>query len=368
MTYYGRWTYKFEEAVRQGAAGLLVVHETAPAGYPWDVPRNGATQPQFDLKIEDHASQRLALEGWITHEAAARVLALAGEDYAALKQAAARRGFRAMPLGLTASAGVSNEVTERTSHNVVGRVRGRASPDEAFVYTAHWDHLGVGPGDGDTIYNGASDNATGIAALIELGRAFANAKPRPRRSVLFVAVTLEESGLLGSEYFGNHPPVPVARMAGGLNMDNLAPIGPARDVVVVGYGASGLDDYLRRAAEQRGRTLSREPTPEKGLYYRSDHFNLAKQGVPMLYPKPGIDLVDGGQEAGRAWLDAYVANHYHKASDEYDPAWNVDGTLADLALYYDVGRAVANESGWPQWSDESEFRAIREASRTPEGT
>jgi Zn-dependent M28 family amino/carboxypeptidase len=186
--------------------------------------------------------------------------------------------------------------------------------------------------------------------------------------VLFVAVTLEESGLLGSEYFASHPPLPVAKIAGGLNMDNLAPIGPARDVVVVGFGASDLDDYLRRAAEQRGRTLAPEPTPEKGLYYRSDHFNLARQGVPMLYPKAGIDLVNGGPEAGRAWLAAYVANHYHKPSDEYDAAWNVDGTLADLALYYDVGRAVANESGWPQWREESEFRAIREASRNPDGT
>jgi Zn-dependent M28 family amino/carboxypeptidase len=368
MTYYGRWTYKFEEAVRQGAAGLLVIHETGAAGYPWDVPRNGAAKPQFDMKIADYASQRLALEGWITSEAAARVLALAGEDYATLKGAAARPDFRSRAPGLTASVGVRNEVTERTSYNVVGMLRGRASPDEAFVYTAHWDHLGVVPGEGDTIYNGAADNATGVAALIELGRVFAATKPRPRRSVLFVAVTLEESGLLGSEYFASHPPLPVAQMAGGLNMDNLAPIGPARDVVVVGFGASDLDDYLRRAAEQRGRTLAPEPTPEKGLYYRSDHFNLAKQGVPMLYPKAGIDLLDGGPEAGRARLDAYVANRYHKPSDEYDASWNVAGTLADLALYYDVGRAVANESGWPQWREDSEFRAIREASRNPNGT
>ncbi len=367
MTYYGRWTYKFEEAVRQGAAGVLVIHETAPAGYPWDVPRNGAAQPQFDLEVADYESRRLALEGWITQEAATRVLELAGEDYAALKEAAARRGFQSRPLGLTASVGVRNAVSSRTSYNVVGLLRGRASPDEAFVYTAHWDHLGAGPGEGDTIYNGAADNATGVAALIELGRVFAATKPRPRRSVLFVAVTLEESGLLGSQYFAEHLPVPAARIAGGLNMDNLAPIGPARDVVVVGYGASDLDDYLRRAAEQRGRSLAPEPTPEKGLYYRSDHFNLARHGVPMLYPKPGIDLVDGGPDAGRAWLDSYVANHYHKVSDEYDPGWNVSGTLADLALYYDVGRAVANESGWPQWSEDSEFRAIREASRHPDG-
>jgi Zn-dependent M28 family amino/carboxypeptidase len=364
MTYYGRWTYKFEEAVRQGAAGLLVIHETAPAGYPWDVQRNGSKQPKFDLHLADPAAGRLALEGWITHEAAARVLALAGDDYDALKTAAAGRGYRGHALGLTASMGLENEVSERTSYNVVGLLRGRASPGEAFVYTAHWDHLGAGSGEGDTIYNGASDNATGVAALIELGRIFAAAKPRPRRSVLFVAVTLEESGLLGSEYFAEHPPLPVANMAGGLNMDNLAPIGRAKDVVLVGYGASDLDDYLRRSSEPRQRVVMPEPTPEKGLYYRSDHFNLAKKGVPMLYPKPGIDLLTGGTAAGRAFQEAYVADHYHQPSDAYAPGWDVSGTIEDLALYYDVGRAVANESSWPQWREGSEFRAIREASRS----
>ncbi len=363
MTYYGRWTYKFEEAVRQGAAGLLVIHETGPAGYPWEVPRNGAATPQFDLRIADYDTSRLALEGWITHEATARVLALAGQDYATLKHEAAQRGFRARPLGLTASVGVRNEVSERTSYNVVGLLPGRERPDEAFVYTAHWDHLGTSSGDGDTIFNGAADNATGVSALIEVGRAFAETRPRPRRSVMFVAVTLEESGLLGSQYFAEHPPLPAASMVGGLNMDNLAPIGPARDVVLVGFGASELDDELRRAAGRQDRVLAPEPTPEKGLYYRSDHFNLAKQGVPMLYPKAGVDLTNGGAAAGRAWLDDYVANRYHKPSDEYDAAWNVSGTMQDLALYYDVGRAVADGTHWPEWREGSEFRAIRDSSR-----
>jgi Zn-dependent M28 family amino/carboxypeptidase len=365
MTYYGRWTYKFEEAVRQGAAGLFVIHETQPAGYPWDVPRNGATQPQFDLRIADFETQRLALEGWITHEAASRVLALAGQDYVALKQAAAQRDFRARPLGITASVGVRNDVSERTSYNVVGVLPGSRRPNEAFVYTAHWDHLGKGPGAGDTLFNGASDNATGVSALIELGRAFAATRPRPQRTVMFAAVTLEESGLLGSEYLAAHPPVPVANMVGGLNMDNLAPIGPARDVVVVGYGASELDDYLRRAAEGQGRVLAQEPTPEKGRYYRSDHFNLAKRGVPMLYPKPGVELTAGGAVRGRGWLEDYDANRYHKPSDEYDPAWDVSGTVQDLALYYEVGLALASESTWPNWHAGSEFRAIRDASRRP---
>ena len=366
MTYYGRWTYKFEEAVRQGAAGLLVIHETAPAAYPWAVVRNGAAQPQFDLVLEDPASQRLELEGWVTHEAAGRVLALAGEDYEALKAAAAKRGFRGKALDVTASVGVRNDVARGESHNVVGLVRGSERPDEVFVYTAHWDHLGTLPvaEDGaDAIFNGAADNATGVAALVEIGRAFAETRPRPKRSLMFVAVTAEESGLLGSEYFATNPPVPVAQMAGGLNMDNLSPLGRARDVVVIGYDASELDEHLRRAAAKQDRVLAREPTPEKGLYYRSDHFNLAKQGVPMIYPKAGVDLRTGGVEAGRAWLDEYVAKHYHKPSDEYDPGWDVTGTLQDLAVYYDVGLAVANTEEWPNWREGNEFRAIRDRSR-----
>ncbi|HXW10873.1 MAG TPA: M28 family metallopeptidase, partial [Steroidobacteraceae bacterium] len=249
MTYYGRWTYKYEEAVRQGAAGLLVVHETKAAGYPWDVPRSGATQAQFDLRLADFESQRLPIEGWITEAAAARVLSLAGQDYAALKKASSSRGFRGKALDLRASVGVRNDVQHKTSYNVVGVLRGRTRPDEAFVYTAHWDHLGVKgdakPGE-DAIYNGAQDNATGIAALIELARAFAATRPRPQRSLLFVAVTAEESGLLGSEYFIAHPPVPASRIAGGLNMDNLYAVGPTRDVTVIGFGKSELEDELRR--------------------------------------------------------------------------------------------------------------------------
>lgn len=366
MTYYGRWTYKFEEAVRQGAAGLLVIHETKPAAYPWEVVRNGAARPQFDLRIEDAASQRLALEGWLTHEAAAKLLALAGQDYETLKNSAKRRGFRAPALGISASVGVRNEVSYGTSYNVVGRVPGSERPDEHFVYTAHWDHLGTLPdpgSDGDRICNGAADNATGVSALIEIGRAFAQARPRPKRSLLFVATTLEESGLLGSEYFAASPPVPVSEMVGGLNMDNLSPIGPARDLTVLGYDASELQDYLAQAAARQGRVLAREPTPEKGLYYRSDHFNLAKRGVPMLYPKAGVDTVAHGADFGRAWLDDYTANRYHKPSDEYDASWDVSGTLQDLAVYYDVGYAVANSSDWPNWRPGNEFRSIRDSSR-----
>ena len=247
MTYYGRWDYKFAEAVRHGAAGLLVIHETKAAGYPWDVPRNGADKPQFDLLIDDYASQRLPLEGWITEDAASRVLSAAGMDFAALKKASADRGFKGKATGLAASMSVRNDVRHATSYNVVGMVKGSKHPDDAFVYTAHWDHLGKNanarPGE-DAIFNGAQDNATGVSALIELGRAFAGTSPAPQRSVMFVAVTAEESGLLGSEYFAAHPPIPVAQMAGGLNMDNLYSVGKTRDITVIGYGKS----------EPRGRT------------------------------------------------------------------------------------------------------------------
>jgi Zn-dependent M28 family amino/carboxypeptidase len=366
MTYYGRWDYKFAEALRHGAAGLLVIHETKAAGYPWDVPRNGATKPQFDLRVEDYAAKRLALEGWITEDAAARVLALAGQDYATLKAAAARPGFAGRALGVKASMGVTNDVAYKVSYNVVGRLPGSQRPQEAFVYTAHWDHLGktanAKPGE-DAIYNGAQDNATGVSALIELGRAFAATKPAPERSLLFVAVTAEESGLLGSEYFASHPPVPVAQIAGGLNMDNLYSVGRTRDITVIGYGKSELEDDLRTAAAKQGRTPVQEPSPEKGFYYRSDHFNLAKVGVPMLYTKSGINSASKGADYGKRWLDDYTAQKYHKPADEYSPDWDVSGTLQDLQLYYEVGLGIANSSRWPDWYPGVEFRAIRDQSR-----
>lgn len=368
MTYYGRWTYKFEEAVRQGAAGLLVIHETGPAGYPWEVPRNGAARPQFDLEIPDYASRRLALEGWISEGATRRVLALAGQDLDQLKQAALQRGRTWQGLGLTATTGVRNIIRHGKSYNVVGVLPGRTRPDEYFVYTAHWDHLGRilsigGAAASDTVFNGAIDNATGMAALMELARGFGATRPRPERSVMFVAFTLEESGLLGSQYFGENLPVPAGRIAGGLNMDALYTIGTTRDLRVIGYGNSELDAVLRAAAARHDMQIVPEPTPEVGFYYRSDHFNLAKQGVPMLYAKAGIDHVDGGPERGRAWEANYFANIYHKPNDQYDPAWDASGVMREIATYYEVGLEVANGESWPQWREGSEFRAIRERSR-----
>jgi len=366
MTYYGRWDYKFAEAVRHGAAGLLVIHETKAAGYPWDVPRNGATNPQFDLRIDDYEARRLALEGWITEDAASRVLSAAGMDFAALKKASSTRGFKGKATGLTASMSVRNDVRNATSYNVVGKVQGSKHPLEAFVYTAHWDHLGKNanakPGE-DAIFNGAQDNATGVSALIELGRAFAATKPAPERSVMFVAVTAEESGLLGSEYFAAHPPIPLAQMAGGINMDNLYAVGKTRDITVIGFGKSELEDDLRAAAARQGRVPAQEPSPEKGFYYRSDHFNLAKLGVPMLYTKAGIDSPTLGADYGKRWLEDYTAKKYHKPADQYSPDWDVSGTMQDLQLYYEVGLGIANSSRWPNWYPGVEFRAIRDQSR-----
>jgi len=283
-----------------------------------------------------------------------------------LKAAASKSGFKGRALGVNASAGVKKDVTNKVTYNVVGLVPGSKRPNEAFIYTAHWDHMGKSadatPGE-DAIYNGAQDNATGISALIELGRAFAQTKPQPERSLMFVAVTAEESGLLGSQYFAEQPPLPVAQMVGGLNMDNLYSVGPTRDLTVIGSGASDLDDDLRRAAAKQGRVLVPEPSPEKGFYYRSDHFNLAKHGVPMLYTKSGIDSPTKGSDWGKRWLDDYIAKRYHKPSDEYDPGWDVSGTLKDLEVFYDVGLGVANSERWPNWKATSEFRAIRDKSR-----
>jgi Zn-dependent M28 family amino/carboxypeptidase len=368
MTYYGRWTYKFEEAARQGAAGLLVIHETGPAGYPWEVPRNGAARPQFDLELGDYASRRLALEGWITEDATRRILALAGEDFDQLKGAALQRGAASRALGVAATTGVRNIVRHGRSYNVVGVLPGRERPQEYFLYTAHWDHLGRilsigGKASTDTVFNGAIDNATGTAALIELARAFAATRPRPERSLMFVAFTAEESGLLGSQYFGEHLPVPAGQIAGGINMDALYVLGETRDLTVIGYGNSELDAVLRVAAAKQGMALIPEPTPEAGYYYRSDHFNLAKQGVPMLYAKSGVDSPKYGPEYGKQWLENYIANIYHKPGDEYDAAWETAGILKELRIYYDVGMAVANDDGWPRWREGSEFRAIREESR-----
>ncbi|MCH7807053.1 MAG: M28 family peptidase [Proteobacteria bacterium] len=342
MTYYGRWTYKYEEAMRQGADAAIVIHETGPAGYPWAVVRGGWTGQQFYLESADGNMSRSKIEGWITGEAAEAIFAAAGLDLAALTAAASNKGFKPVSMGLAASLSFSNEINHSRSRNVVGIVPGSEKPDEYFLYMAHWDHLGIGEADdsGDNIYNGALDNASGIAALLELAEAFGSLKTAPKRTMVFLATTAEEQGLLGSEHYGENPLFPLNKTIAGLNMDGLNLIGRTRDIVVTGFGLSEMDAYLEKAAAAQGRVLAPDPDVEKGYYYRSDHFNLAKKGVPMIYPGGGIDHVEFGSDYGQAQANDYVANRYHKPSDEYDPSWDLSGGVEDVKLYYAVGEAV----------------------------
>jgi Zn-dependent M28 family amino/carboxypeptidase len=363
MTYHGRWTYKYEEAMRQGATGALIIHDTAPAAYGWEVVQSGWTGPQLDKASADGNVGRVAIEGWISGQAAEDIFKLAGKDLTALKAAAVSRDFKAMPLNVRASVAVHNSIRRSNSSNVVGILPGSKRPDEYMLYMAHWDHLGRSDAvTGDNIYNGAIDNGTGTAALIMLAQAFARAKRAPQRSVIFVAVTAEEAGLLGSAHYADHPLYPLERTAAIINMDALYAGGPTRDVAVIGYGSSELEDYLREAAGKQDRVVKPEPTPERGFFYRSDHFNLAKKGVPALYFKLGTDDREHGEAWGRQQQDDYVAQRYHKPSDAYDPSLDLRGSMQDIELFYAVGYRIANEKGWPEWNRGNEFRAAREAS------
>jgi Zn-dependent M28 family amino/carboxypeptidase len=361
MTYYGRWTYKFEEAGRQGAAGALIIHETAPAAYPWAVVESSWTGPQFDLK-RGPDDKRVEVEGWIQNAVATELFQRAGLNFAELKAAAQRPGFSARPMNLSGSIRLETEVKDSVSNNVVGILPGREAPGEAFVYGAHWDHLGrCTPIDGDDICNGALDNATGTAGLIELARNF-SAEGRPRRSVVFVAFTAEEQGLLGSAYYAANPAIPANRTVAALNMDGASINGPTRDVIVVGYGKSDLEGLLEIQARAQGRTIRAEENPERGSFYRSDHFNLAKVGIPVLYASGGLDLVNGGVERGKALSEAFIAQRYHKPQDEFDPAWDLTGQQQDLTLFYRVGRGIVDGDAWPNWKPTAEFYPIRQRS------
>ena len=361
MTYYGRWTYKYEEAARQGAAAALIIHDTAPAAYGWNVVESSWTGPQYLAQSDNGGADQTMVNGWIQKPVAEKIFANAGKDLDQLMQAARRKGFKAVPLGERASLSFDNDITRTLSNNIVGILPGATRPDEYVLYTAHWDHLGIckpAP-DGDDICNGAVDNATGTAALVALAEAQAKAG-RPDRSIVFLAVTAEESGLLGSQYYADHPIYPLAKTVGGVNMDAFSMAGPAKNLTVIGMGKSDLDSYLAAAAQAEGRTPEAEPTPEKGYYYRSDHFSLAKKGVPMVYFEGGEDLVDGGRAAGAAAATDYVENRYHGPKDEYDPNWNWAGVMADLRLYYRIGRELAMTSDWPNWVPGDEFRATRD--------
>ncbi len=362
MTYYGRWTYKYEEAARRGAAGVLVIHETAPAAYPWGVIGGSDTETLFDIVRDNPAKDHAALEGWIQRDAAVSLFAAAGLDFDTLKKAAQQKGFMATPLnGVTLSANYKVVGEKIVTKNVVGLLPGTKRPDETVIYTSHWDHLGKGAADkdGDDIYNGAVDNADGIAVLIELGRAFA-AAPRTERSMVFLAVTAEESGLLGSAYYASKPLYPLEKTVGILNMDALMPSGAAKDFSLAGDAPLTLQDDLIAVAKARGRAFTPDPTPEAGHFYRSDHFSFAKVGVPAISFGSGQDLTDGGRAAGDAFEKAYVADRYHQPSDELTADWKFEGIVEDAVLLYALGRQLADSGAWPQWKEGSEFKATRD--------
>ena len=364
MTYYGRWTYKFEEAARQGAAAVLIIHDTAPAAYGWNVVNSSWTGTQFLAQSKDGGKSQTKANGWIQKSVAKEIFAAAGQNLDKQMAAAKQKGFKAVPLNLSASMNFENDIARKASKNVIGVMKGTKRPDEYVLYTAHWDHLGrcTAAADGDDICNGAVDNATGTAALVALAEGFAKAGA-PERSVVFLAVTAEESGLLGSKFYAENPIFPLSQTVGGVYMDAFSMSGPAKNLTVIGKGKSQLDVYLEAAAKSEGRTPESEPTPEKGFYYRSDHFSFAKLGVPMVYFEGGDDLVTGGKAAAMAAAEDYEKNRYHAPGDEFDEKWDWSGVMSDLKLYYRIGRMLAMTDAWPNWNDGDEFRAVRDKSR-----
>jgi len=363
MTYYGRWTYKYEEAARQGAAAAIIVHDTEPAAYGWGVVQSSWTGPQLQQDTPgDHMDQSKAI-GWIQKPAAEALFASAGKDFVALSAAAKVKGFKAVPLGVKANVGWTNTIRRQASKNVIGVLPGTERPDEVVLYSAHWDHLGRCDAiDGDDICNGAVDNASGVAALVALAEANAK-KGAARRSQVFLAVTAEESGLLGSKFYAENPVYPLGKTVGGVNMDALKIYPKTRDFVIAGAGKSELEDMVKPMVAAQGRRIAPEPSPERGYYYRSDHFSFAKLGVPMFDGSAGEDLVVGGPAAGKAAADDYNTNRYHRPQDEYDAAWDWGAALQDVSLYYTMGRTLADGNSWPNWYPTAEFRAVRDKSR-----
>ncbi|WP_411360294.1 M28 family metallopeptidase [Pseudidiomarina sp. YC-516-91] len=359
MTYYGRWTYKFEEAARQGAAGILVIHETGPAGYGWGVVAGGSPL-RFDLARENKNMDRAEIEGWLTEEAADRLFARVGSSYAEMRAQAQQPEFEPVALNAAVSLTVQTDFEYLNSPNLIGYIEGSVNPEEHVIYMAHWDHMGMNPiASDDQIYNGAQDNASGTAGVMAIAEFFAS-QPQPERSVVFVLVTAEERGLLGSDWYADHPMLPLGKAVAGINMDVMNVYGPMKDMVVVGHGNSELEEYLARYVEKQDRYVAPEPTPEVGSFYRSDHFNLAKRGVPMLYAKGGNDHIEFGEAYGKEQRAQYVQEAYHKPADEYDPEWDLRGVQQDMWLYYWIGDELANSDAWPNWYAGNEFRGIRE--------
>jgi Zn-dependent M28 family amino/carboxypeptidase len=363
MTYYGRWTYKFEEAARQGAAGIILIHETAPASYGWEVVQNSNTNAQFDIVRENPAARHSQLESWIQRPLAVQLFQRSGLDLEQAKIAARRADFQPIPLKATLTAHYSATPTVIESHNVVGILPGKKYPDETIIYSGHWDHLGIGKPDatGDTIYNGAVDNGSGIAELIEQARVFASG-PRPDRSIVFLAVTAEEKGLLGSEYYAQHPLYSPGKTVANLNVDAWQPVGKQKNFTIRGTAKLDLVGLVVAAGKRQGRYYTPDPHPETGGFYRSDHFSFAKVGVPAISFSQGLDLVNGGTARGEALAQEYNAKHYHQPSDEWHADWDWSGVAQNAALLHDVGLRLANSRDWPNWSEDSEFRAARDAS------
>ncbi|GAC1587644.1 MAG: M28 family metallopeptidase [Hymenobacter sp.] len=364
MTYYGRWGYKYEEAARHGATGLLIIHDTKPAAYPWTVVQSSNGGAKLHPQTPNHGASKVAIEGWMTLDAAKRLFTAAGQNYDEAYAAANQRGFRGKALGLNFSTTLHNKITLKTSKNVVAVLPGTTRPKEYIVYSAHWDHLGIGPAiAGDSIYNGALDNASGCAGLLAIANGFVQAKDKPARSIVFLAVTGEEQGLLGSDYYATHPLFPLANTVADINMDGLLGFGPMRDLTITGYGQSDLDDYARVAAKEQNRYVLPTQHPETGSFYRSDHFSFAKVGVPALYAKGEFDSRLHGKAFAEEQRKAFEAKNYHQPSDEFDPKADLRGAAQDARLLFRIGQRLAGETTFPQWKATSEFRATREKSR-----
>jgi Zn-dependent M28 family amino/carboxypeptidase len=365
MTYYGRWTYKFEEAARQGAKGCLIIHNTAAASYPFSVQQNSFNTSRLQLDNRGKNIKNCDVIGWVPQSIANKLFVAAGYDSSLLMKAN-QRGFKAVPLNLKLTTSMKVKTVYNKSYNVIGKITGTKRPDEVIIYTAHWDHLGIGRPDntGDSIYNGALDNASGTAGLLELARAFKSMKTKPERTVIFLSVTAEEQGLQGSAYYAQNPIYPVKNTVANINMDGLNRYGPTKDMIIIGEGQSELEDYLKEEVKKEGGYISFDTHPEAGYYYRSDHFNFAKAGIPALDPNNGIDVVGKGKEYGQKLEDEYTAKNYHQPSDEYDPAtWTMEGAIKDLKLLFQVGKRLSLEKTWPKWKEGSEFKAIREKER-----
>jgi Zn-dependent M28 family amino/carboxypeptidase len=363
MTYYGRWTYKYEEAARQGATALMIIHDTAPASYPWKVVRGGWSGKKLHLQSKDNNMGRAAIEGWFSTESVNKIFKLAGvkEDLLSL---AKKKGFKPVSLGLTYSISLKNSIKKSTSNNVIALYPGTERKDEYIVYTAHWDHFGIGEKvDGDSIYNGAVDNATGVASLLELASAFSKLRQKTLRSIVFLAVTGEEEGLLGSEYYAVNPVFPLNKTVANINVDALNPIGKTKDIAIVGDGHSEMDEYLINAAKKQGRTVALDANPSAGYFFRSDHFNFAKVGVPALYIETGKQSVSHPVNWAMEQSENFTREKYHSPKDEFDETtWDLSGMVEDVRLLFDIGLTLGNETKFPTWKASSEFKEIREKS------